>query len=1125
MKSKIPLLYFLIFSTLCSAQQIVKLKGDKLPIVCYAEDIEEIQTHIGEPLAFQNRKSDNGRIKTSSFQVDYFGFSSEAQAAFDYAVSIWASILSSPRPIRVAAVWTNLPTGVLGSAGPSFWVSNFKGTPKYNVYYPGALAEKLANEELNDPNDYEIVAQFNSTANWYFQSTGTPAVGQHDFITVVLHELGHGLGFTSTFEMQNALGAYGEFTDGIPFPFDLALENGSTQNLFASFNSPSTQLGSQLVSNNLFTRTPINNVLAKLYAPNVFNDGSSIAHLDPSTFPQGSPNSLMRPFINTREVNHDPGPIVRNVFAEMGWITTYIRHDHLIDRESVSLPIEFKATIHTDETDGYSFDNSNVVLTYSSDGAPPVETIMTQTLQPEEYAVTLPAPNTTKTYSYSIKVEDSFGRDITSPGLIYYPANQTPAKGPENTFYSFSVGLDNSPPVTSHTPRSFISYLDDALVVDVEITESSGLSDVDIEYFINNETHQTSAMNLIGLNQDLFNGRTTYKLRETIPFLAGQLQDGDEFNYRIIARDNAAAKNVASDPSTDYHIIPVIGLAPTQSYYVNNFNSPSDDFIGNDFSISTPAGFTNAAIHSVHPYPEAGAGSMLDLTYQLRIPIVISTISDMSFDEIVLVEPGEEGALFGSSEFYDYVVVEGSRDGGNTWTPLRDGYDSRDHTAWQTRYENQTNSNGDASLFRRRTINLLNTYAVGDEVVFRFRLFSDPFGAGWGWTIDNLQIQVDDVAPVILHNHINYVLKNAVPVSVPVKVSDDLQLGKLIFDHTINDQAQPSQEFDLDGTGAIVDFNLDFGMMEPGESISYKYELTDSAGNVSMMPANGEYFLVPVVEFEDVVEEYTNDFDGSLDDFVGNFLEEIKPDGFSSNAIHTSHPYSTGFGFDKETDITYTLKKKIILREENPYIQFDEIAVIEDHPASAFFGTPAFKDYVIVEASKDNGFSWMGLVEGYDAKKEDVWLSVFQSGDEITSTMYRRRTINFLDTDDLSDGDNVLVRFRLFSDESISGWGWAIDNLHIQDIVTAEEGDILNQINVFPNPVIGNEFIVDFGNFIPKSVSISNALGQLLSETEIGKNKPENEIKIPTGNFPAGMYFVRLNSADRSIVKKIIIRR
>jgi hypothetical protein len=40
--------------------------------------------------------------------------------------------------------------------------------------------------------------------------------------------------------------------------------------------------------------------------------------------------------------------------------------------------------------------------------------------------------------------------------------------------------------------------------------------------------------------------------------------------------------------------------------------------------------------------------------------------------------------------------------------------------------------------------------AVGDTIVLRFRLFSDPFAHGWGWIIEDLNINplIDDVSDV-----------------------------------------------------------------------------------------------------------------------------------------------------------------------------------------------------------------------------------------------------------------------------------------------------------------------------------------------------------------------------------------
>jgi len=52
--------------------------------------------------------------------------------------------------------------------------------------------------------------------------------------------------------------------------------------------------------------------------------------------------------------------------------------------------------------------------------------------------------------------------------------------------------------------------------------------------------------------------------------------------------------------------------------------------------------------------------------------------------------------------------------------------------------------------FINREINLSadENFAVGDTILLRFRLFSDPFAQGWGWAIDNLRIQFPVSSPI-----------------------------------------------------------------------------------------------------------------------------------------------------------------------------------------------------------------------------------------------------------------------------------------------------------------------------------------------------------------------------------------
>jgi hypothetical protein len=131
----------------------------------------------------------------------------------------------------------------------------------------------------------------------------------------------------------------------------------------------------------------------------------------------------------------------------------------------------------------------------------------------------------------------------------------------------------------------------------------------------------------------------------------------------------------------------------------------------------------------------------------------------INFNEIVLVEPGESGSVFGSADFYDYVIVEGSKNFGKTWFGLSDGYDSRIVKSWETAYNNaivgqNSTAAGNESMLHKHTIFYApsDNISAGDTLLLRFRLYSDPFANGWGWVIEDLKINplVDAVEKVVV---------------------------------------------------------------------------------------------------------------------------------------------------------------------------------------------------------------------------------------------------------------------------------------------------------------------------------------------------------------------------------------
>ncbi len=161
-----------------------------------------------------------------------------------------------------------------------------------------------------------------------------------------------------------------------------------------------------------------------------------------------------------------------------------------------------------------------------------------------------------------------------------------------------------------------------------------------------------------------------------------------------------------------------------------DFDGGTSTFFG-DFTISQPTGFNSPLLNSDHPY-----GDNQTVISYLGTPVIIKAGASLSYNDVAIVEPGDNGTVYGDSNFWDYVTVEGSDDGDN-WTILVEPYDCRFDSDWQTAYDN--GNDGDASMLRVHLVDLTATYAQDDAVYFRFRLYADEATNGWGWAIDDVQ--------------------------------------------------------------------------------------------------------------------------------------------------------------------------------------------------------------------------------------------------------------------------------------------------------------------------------------------------------------------------------------------------
>ncbi len=308
--------------------------------VCALYDVDGV-AQTGPPIpaseiAAARRGQSYTRVVTqgraSRFEVDYSaGTPPAAQAAFQRAVEIWAAHLTSSVPIRVEATFAPLGSRTLGQASAD--VTRSGATP----WRTFALADAIQGRDLF-PDRYDIVAEFNSAQPaFYYGLDGNPPDNQFDFVTIVLHELGHGLGFIGSGSVDDGvsddectgidgLGCVGIAFNNVTTPviFDTFLEDGQGRSLLDASVYPnnSAALGALLQSQDLFVDAPevvrIYGGPTPVWAPAAFEAGSSFSHWD-EVVVRGTSAALMTPRVSRGEAYQDPGDITCAFLADMGW--------------------------------------------------------------------------------------------------------------------------------------------------------------------------------------------------------------------------------------------------------------------------------------------------------------------------------------------------------------------------------------------------------------------------------------------------------------------------------------------------------------------------------------------------------------------------------------------------------------------------------------------------------------------------------------------------------------------------------------------------------------------------------------------------------------------------------------
>jgi len=202
---------------------------------------------------------------------------------YQYVAGIWGNTLQSNVTITVNAGWEALScdasSAVLGSASPWNYWRDFSGS-KPSTWYPQALANKLSGENLSDGQEddgsgygnVDIKTQFNinlgnagcfTGGGFYLGLDGNVPAGQTNFMETLLHELGHGLGFTvnptSSQTGQRVNASYTAYSDsGLPSIWEQFMYDNTKQKTWLAMGTASAdRKASGINTGNLSWNGPI----------------------------------------------------------------------------------------------------------------------------------------------------------------------------------------------------------------------------------------------------------------------------------------------------------------------------------------------------------------------------------------------------------------------------------------------------------------------------------------------------------------------------------------------------------------------------------------------------------------------------------------------------------------------------------------------------------------------------------------------------------------------------------------------------------------------------------------------------------------------------------------------------
>jgi hypothetical protein len=163
----------------------------------------------------------------------------------------------------------------------------------------------------------------NSDFDWYFGTDAKPGYYQYDWVSVMIHEVSHGLGFAATIAGDGRFYYVDENGDGwytdYPNIFTRQLFQGTSGACLTDLSA--SQRAAVITGDNLYSGRPDGKLLeahgsrVKMYAPYTWSQGSSVSHWDNSvSFP-----TFMKYAFSSGDALHTFNTRKIGIFQDIGW--------------------------------------------------------------------------------------------------------------------------------------------------------------------------------------------------------------------------------------------------------------------------------------------------------------------------------------------------------------------------------------------------------------------------------------------------------------------------------------------------------------------------------------------------------------------------------------------------------------------------------------------------------------------------------------------------------------------------------------------------------------------------------------------------------------------------------------